>query len=81
MILGDLLDLANGLIAAWLQGTEGQGVADVLFGDYKPTGKFSFTWPRSMEQLHTPLFLYGYGLSCSSTGILACVVFCQTAAM
>ena len=34
------------LVAAWLPGTEGQGVADVLFGDYKPTGKLSFTWPR-----------------------------------
>ena len=62
MILGDVLDQANGLIAAWLPGTEGQGVADVLFGDYKPTGKLSFTWPRGMEQLHTPLFRYGYGL-------------------
>jgi beta-glucosidase len=62
MILGDLLDQANGLLAAWLPGTEGQGVADVLFGDYKPTGKLSFTWPRSMDQLHTPLFKYGYGL-------------------
>jgi len=62
MILGDVLDQANGLIAAWLPGTEGQGVADVLFGDYKPTGKLSFTWPRGMEQLHTSLFRYGYGL-------------------
>ena len=62
MILGDVLDQADGLIAAWLPGTEGQGVADVLFGDYKPTGKLSFTWPRGMEQLHTPLFRYGYGL-------------------
>ena len=62
MILGDVLDQANGLIAAWLPGTEGQGVADVLFGDYKPSGKLSFTWPRSMEQLHTALFRYGYGL-------------------
>jgi beta-glucosidase len=62
MILGDVLDQASGLIAAWLPGTEGQGVADVLFGDYKPTGKLSFTWPRSMDQLHTPLFKNGYGL-------------------
>jgi len=62
MILGDVLGQASGLIAAWLPGTEGQGVADVLFGDYKPTGKLSFTWPRSMADLHTPLFRYGYGL-------------------
>ena len=62
VILGDVLDQANGLVAAWLPGTEGQGVADVLFGDYKPAGKLSFTWPKSMDQLHTPLFKYGYGL-------------------
>jgi beta-glucosidase len=70
MILGDALDKSDALVAAWLPGTEGQGVADVLFGDYKPTGKLSFTWPRSMAQLPLninrpngdPLFKYGYGL-------------------
>ena len=58
-------------MAAWLPGTEGQGVADVLFGDYKPTGKLSFTWPKSNEQVlvksnsagaSEPLFQYGFGL-------------------
>jgi beta-glucosidase len=42
----------------------------VLFGDYKPTGKLSFSWPRTMAQLPLnmntpngdPLFKYGYGL-------------------
>jgi beta-glucosidase len=63
MILGDVLDQANAVVAAWLPGTEGQGVADVLFGDYKPTGKLSFSWPRSVGQGSTaPLFAYGYGL-------------------
>ena len=51
VILGDVLDKADAVIAAWLPGTEGQGVADVLFGDYKPTGKLSFTWPKGMDQL------------------------------
>ena len=50
MILGDVLDQASAVVAAWLPGTEGQGVADVLFGDYKPTGKLSFTWPRAVGQ-------------------------------
>ena len=58
------------LVAAWLPGTEGQGVADVLFGDYKPTGKLSYSWPRSMAQMpmnmhsanYDPLFKVGYGL-------------------
>ena len=39
LILGPALDKSDALLAAWLPGTEGQGVADVLFGDYLPTGK------------------------------------------
>jgi len=63
MILGDVLDDANALVAAWLPGTEGQGVADVLFGDYKPTGKLSYTWPKAVAKgTADPLFAYGYGL-------------------
>jgi beta-glucosidase len=63
LILGSMLDRADAVVAAWLPGTEGAGVADVLFGDYKPTGKLSFTWPRSMEKMKAdPLFAYGYGL-------------------
>lgn len=72
MIIGPALVASDAFIAAWLPGTEGQGVADVLFGDYKPTGKLPQTWPRSMDQvpLHAgdagadkALFPYGYGLS------------------
>lgn len=60
----------NALVAAWLPGTEGAGVADCLFGDYDFTGKLPFTWPMTTSQLpiiegdgKTPLFSYGYGLS------------------
>jgi beta-glucosidase len=71
MILGDLVDLADAWVAAWLPGTEGDGVADVLFGDYAPTGKLAYTWPHSMEQLpinrgdarYDPLFPFGFGLT------------------
>ncbi len=71
MIVGNILDKTDALVAAWLPGTEGQGVTDVLFGDYKPKGKLSFSWPRSMSQLPLnlntpngdPLYKYGYGLS------------------
>jgi len=71
MILGDALSRADAFLAAWLPGTEGEGVADVLFGDYKPTGKLSFSWPRSMAQIaihkgdpnYNPLFPYGFGLT------------------
>lgn len=71
VLLDGVLDASDALLAAWLPGTEGQGVADVLFGDYAPTGKLSFTWPRSMDQLpinrgdegYDPLFPFGFGLS------------------
>jgi beta-glucosidase len=62
LVLGDVVDQAGALIAAWLPGTEGQGVADVVFGDYKPTGKLSFTWPRSTAGKSDPLYAYGFGL-------------------
>jgi beta-glucosidase len=63
MILGDAFDKANAWVAAWLPGTEGAGVADVLFGDFKPQGKLSFTWPRATADKSNPLFAVGYGLT------------------
>jgi beta-glucosidase len=63
MILGDALNKADAFVAAWLPGTEGAGIADVLFGDFKPTGKLSFTWPRAAGDKTDPLFRFGYGLS------------------
>jgi len=68
MILGDSIDKVDGFIAAWLPGTEGDGVTDILFGDFKPKGKLSFAWPRSMDQYPrskdtNPLFAFGYGLT------------------
>ncbi|MDQ7803832.1 glycoside hydrolase family 3 N-terminal domain-containing protein [Amycolatopsis sp. A133] len=75
-VSGRPLDIAaqlpsvKGLVAAWLPGSEGAGVADVLYGDYNPTGKLSFTWPKSSAQEpinagdgRQGLFPYGYGLS------------------
>jgi beta-glucosidase len=69
------LPLADAWVAAWLPGTEGNGVADVLFGDYEFRGKLPFTWQRWNSQLpfdfanlptsgcDAPLFPYGYGLT------------------
>ncbi len=51
MILEPILPHADAIVAAWLPGTEGDGVADVLFGAYNPTGTLSHTWPRSMAQI------------------------------
>jgi beta-glucosidase len=71
VILGDVANQADAMVAAWLPGTEGNGVTDVLFGDAKPTGKLSFTWPRSMDQIprghakeptKDALFPLGFGL-------------------
>jgi beta-glucosidase len=69
LILGPALDASDAFIAAWLPGTEGQGVADVLFGDVKPTGKLPREWPASNDQLAADkltgkaLFQFGYGLT------------------
>jgi beta-glucosidase len=71
MIITSEIDKWDALVAAWLPGTEGQGVADVIFGDYAPTGKLSYTWPRSIEQLPIndtdgskgSLFPFGFGLT------------------
>ena len=71
LIIDKIVDKADAILAAWLPGTEGAGVADVLFGDYKPKGKLSFSWPRSTSQIpinmgnrnYDPLFKYGFGLT------------------
>ena len=71
MILGTALDASDAVLAAWLPGTEGDGVAEVLFGRHAPVGKLPFTWPRSMDQVpinvgdanYDPLFPFGFGLT------------------
>lgn len=72
MVINKELARSSAFVAAWLPGSEGQGVADVLFGDYSFTGKLAFTWPASTEQgfnigdqPYAPLFAYGYGLGCN----------------
>ena len=69
LAIDDLLPKADAVVAAWLPGTEGDGVADVLFGQSKPSGKLSFTWPSgSSTSFHLgdpgykTLFPFGYGL-------------------
>jgi len=60
----------DALVAAWLPGTKGQGVADVLFGEYGFTGKLPRTWFETADQLpmnvgdshYDPLFPYDFGL-------------------
>lgn len=74
-VFTEQLSLAEAWVAAWLPGTEGGGIADVLSGDYPFTGKLPYSWPRTNEQLpvnlnnsadktgcDAPLFPFGYGL-------------------
>jgi beta-glucosidase len=70
-VLTDQLSTMDALVASWLPGSEGAGVADVLFGALPFTGKLPMTWPRSEAQVpinigdanYDPLFAYGFGLS------------------
>ncbi len=75
LVITDQLPAADAWVAAWLPGTEGAGVSDVLFGDYPFTGLLPYSWPRSEAQLPInqnnaagktgcagPLFPFGYGL-------------------
>lgn len=62
------INAADAFVAAWLPGSEGAGVADVLFGAREATGKLSFTWPATCEgnPLNSPegaLFPFGFGLT------------------
>ena len=61
---------SSAFVAAWLPGSEGQGVADVLFGDFDFTGKLSFSWPKTVDKTpnvgdahYDPLLPYGFGLT------------------
>ncbi|KAL0364176.1 UNVERIFIED_CONTAM: Periplasmic beta-glucosidase [Sesamum angustifolium] len=51
LVVEPYLPLMDALVAAWLPGAEGQGVADVLFGDYGLTGKLPRTWFKRVDQL------------------------------
>lgn len=71
VVMQPYLPTIDALVAAWLPGTEGQGVTDVLFGDYGFTGKLARTWFKSVNQLpmnvgdhhYDPLFPFGFGLA------------------
>lgn len=93
MIISDILLTTDAFVAAWLPGTEGDGITDVLFGDLPFTGRLPYTWPRNIEQVpldfgnlpqegcDAPLFPFNYGLTTadSASPWLDLAAECQTA--
>lgn len=79
VVIEPYLNTIDALVAAWLPGTEGQGITDVLYGDYGFTGKLARTWFRTVDQLpmnvgdrdYDPLFPFGYGLTTSPSVVRA----------
>ncbi|KAK6942480.1 Glycoside hydrolase, family 3, N-terminal [Dillenia turbinata] len=75
LVIQPYVPLMDVLVAAWLPGTEGQEVADVLFGGYGFTRKLPHTWFKTVDQLpmnvgdkhYDPLFPYGHGLTTKPT--------------
>jgi len=72
------INASDAFVAAWLPGSEGGGVADVLFGEHEFTGKLPFSWPRLATDTtnvgdsdYDPLFAFGYGLTTTEDGTLA----------
>jgi beta-glucosidase len=78
LVVTKQIEQSDAFVAAWLPGSEGDGVAQVLFGDYNFSGKLPYTWPKSIEDFDgkfgpgfrndsiAPLFKYGYGLDYSN---------------
>ena len=75
LVVTNQIEKSDAFVAAWLPGSEGDGIAEVLFGDYNFKGKLPHFWPKSLEDFNgkygpnfwdksiTPLFEYGYGLN------------------
>ncbi|MBN2344596.1 MAG: glycoside hydrolase family 3 C-terminal domain-containing protein [Deltaproteobacteria bacterium] len=76
MIVNEQLESADAFVAAWLPGTEGDGMTDVLFGDAPFSGTLSHSWPKEVSQLplnqgdseYDPLFPLGFGLTTAPVG-------------
>ncbi|PIN13472.1 Glucan 1,3-beta-glucosidase [Handroanthus impetiginosus] len=77
VVIQPYLAQIDALVAAWLPGTEGQGVADVLYGDYGFSGTLPHTWFKTVDQLpmnvgdlhYDPLFPFGFGLTTEPTRV------------
>jgi beta-glucosidase len=68
LIIGEVLNVCDAIVASWLPGTEAQGIADVLFGREPFTGRLPYEWPETMDQVRSrngraPLFPISHGLT------------------
>ena len=75
LVVTDQIEKSDAFIAAWLPGSEGRGIAEVLFGEHNFIGKLPHSWPKSVDDFNgrfgpnfwdksiTPLYEFGYGLS------------------
>ena len=69
--INDYVDKYDAVVMAFLPGTEGEGIADVLFGDYDFTGTLPMTWVKDFSKVNEKhslpeseiLFPYGFGLN------------------
>lgn len=75
LLINEELAASDAFVACWLPGSQGKGVADVLFGDQPFSGKLRFTWPKAVlpdvdnhQTEYDPLFPIGYGLSTQKAG-------------
>jgi beta-glucosidase len=70
LAIGPELEISDAFIAAWLPGSEGDGIADFLFAidGFKPKGKSPYSWPADVADLplapyaEHALFKFGFGL-------------------
>lgn len=71
LVVTEQIEQSSAFVAAWLPGSEGQGIAEVLFGDYDFKGKLGFSWPANTSQIpvnigdkdYRPLYPFGFGLN------------------
>ena len=78
LVVTEQIEKSDAFIAAWLPGSEGDGIAEVLFGEFDFKGKLPHSWPKSVDDYSgkygpnfwdksiEPLFPFGFGLTYKS---------------